>query len=71
MLCKDGGYWRCVRWKCHKQSTTASLVYAIEAYFNRAAGKYDAVARFLCPSRFMRQALIEAGFLPRARDLSS
>lgn len=61
MLCKDGGYWRCVRWKCHKQSSAASLVYAIEAYFNRAAGKYDAVARFLCPSRFVRQALIDAG----------
>jgi glycosyltransferase involved in cell wall biosynthesis len=61
MLCKDGGYWRCVRWKCHKQSRAGSLVYASEAFFNRAAGKYDVVARFLCPSRFMQQALIDAG----------
>jgi glycosyltransferase involved in cell wall biosynthesis len=60
-LCQDGGYWRCVRWKCHKQSRSASLVYAAESYFNRFAGKYGAVSRFLCPSRFMQRSLIDAG----------
>jgi glycosyltransferase involved in cell wall biosynthesis len=60
-LCQDGAYWRCLRWKCHKQSTAASLVYTIEAYFNRYAGKYDAVARFLCPSHFMQKSLIDSG----------
>jgi glycosyltransferase involved in cell wall biosynthesis len=75
MLCKDGGYWRCVRYKCHKQSSAASLVYAIEAYFNRSTRKYDAVSQFLCPSRFMQQALIDAGiqaeravYLPNALE---
>ncbi len=61
MLCKDGGYWRCLRYRCHKQNTAASLVYTIEAYFNRLAGKYDAVERFLCPSHFIQGALIDAG----------
>ena len=60
-LCQDGGYWRCLRYKCHKQSTAASLVYTVEAYFNRYAGKYDSVARFLCPSRFMQKSLIDSG----------
>ncbi len=75
MLCKDGGYWRCLRYKCHKQSASASFVYMIEAYFNRSLGKYDAVARFLCPSRFMQGALIDAGiqveravYLPNALE---
>jgi len=61
MLCKDGGYWRCLRYRCHKQNAAASLVYTIEAYFNRLASKYDAVERFLCPSHFIREALIDAG----------
>lgn len=61
LRCADGGYWRCLRYKCHKQSYPASFVYTIEAYFNRYAGKYDTVARFLCPSRFMQKALIEGG----------
>jgi glycosyltransferase involved in cell wall biosynthesis len=61
LLCQDGGYWRCLRWKCHKQSRAASLVYTVESYFNRFAGKYDSVSRFLCPSRFMQNALINSG----------
>jgi len=61
LLCRDGGYWRCLRWKCHKQSYAASLVYTVESYFNRFAGKYDSVSRFLCPSRFMQGALIDSG----------
>jgi glycosyltransferase involved in cell wall biosynthesis len=61
LQCQDGGYWRCVQWKCHKQSRSASLVYAAESYFNRIAGKYDGVSRFLCPSRFMQRSLIDSG----------
>ena len=60
-LCTDGGYWRCLRWKCHKESTAASFVYTIEAYYNRLSKKYDAVSQFLCPSRFMQAELIESG----------
>jgi glycosyltransferase involved in cell wall biosynthesis len=33
----------------------------VESYFNRFAGKYDSVSRFLCPSRFMQKALIDSG----------
>lgn len=61
LLCRDGEYWRCLRWKCHKQSRAASLVYTVESYFNRFAGKYDTVSRFLCPSRFFQHALIDSG----------
>lgn len=60
LLCADGGYWRCLRWKCHKASRAASLVYTVESYFNRFAGKYDSVSRLLCPSQFMQNALINS-----------
>ena len=62
LQCVDGRYMRCVRWKCHKQSRAASLVYAAEATFNRMYGKYDSVAKFLCPSHFMEETLRAAGF---------
>ena len=68
MLCKDGGYWRCLRYKCHKQSVAASFTYMTEAYFNRSLHKYDTVVRFLCPSRFMRRALIDTG-IPAERAI--
>ncbi len=61
LLCQDGGYWRCARYKCHKSSAAASLVYTVEAYFARITRKYHAVARFLCPSRFIQGVLIDAG----------
>jgi len=63
-LCRDGGYWRCARWKCHKHSRSGSIVYTVESYFNRLGGKYDTVARFLCPSRFIQSALLESGIPP-------
>lgn len=66
LLCQDGGYWRCVRWKCHKQSLVPSLVYSIESYFNRFLRKYDTVQRFLCPSRFVERVLIDSG-IPSSR----
>jgi glycosyltransferase involved in cell wall biosynthesis len=59
--CIDGGYWRCLQWKCHKQSAVASLIYTVESYLNRFAGKYDAVSRFLCPSRFLQSTLVRSG----------
>lgn len=59
--CWHGGYWRCLWWKCHKDSFAASLVYTIEAYSNQLRGKYDSIVRFLCPSQFMQNALIESG----------
>ena len=61
LLCQDGGYWRCARYKCHKSSAAASLAYTAEAYFARIARKYNAVARFLCPSRFIQGVLLDAG----------
>lgn len=59
--CRDGNYSRCVRWKCHKQSRVASLIYAAEASFNRWLNKYDAVSKILCPSHFMEESLHAAG----------
>jgi glycosyltransferase involved in cell wall biosynthesis len=63
-LCADGRFWRCLRWKCHKQSRAASLVYAVESYFNRLTKKYNSVSMFLCPSRFIRDLLLKSGVSP-------
>jgi glycosyltransferase involved in cell wall biosynthesis len=60
-LCSDGGYWRCLRWKCHKDSRAASLIYTMEAYFTRLRHKYEPVSRFLCASRFLQSSLVKAG----------
>ena len=60
-LCVDGNYWRCLRWRCHKNSLPGSLIYTVESYANRWFGKYNAVSRFLCPSNFLRESLIRSG----------
>lgn len=64
LRCADGNYARCVRWKCHKDSFATSLVYAAESYSNRLQGKYDPVKRLLCPSNFLRSALLKSGVAP-------
>ena len=61
LRCADGNYLRCVRWKCHKDSYASSLIYAIESFRNRSLGKYDSVNRLLCPSNFLRAALLKSG----------
>jgi len=63
-LCQDGGYWRCLRWKCHKNSLPGSLIYTVESYANRWLNKYNSVNRFLCPSNFLRESLIRCGVEP-------
>jgi glycosyltransferase involved in cell wall biosynthesis len=59
--CLDGGYYRCATNRCHKGQSAASMVYAIEAYYSRLSGSYDAVSAFLCPSQFTADLLRRAG----------
>lgn len=59
--CLDGHYYRCAVHRCHKGSLAGSAVYAAEALYARAAGSYDAISAFLCPSRFIAGLLIKSG----------
>lgn len=62
--CLDGGYYRCATNRCHKGQGAASMVYAIEAYYSRLSGSYEAVSAFLCPSQFAADLLRQAGIAP-------
>lgn len=61
MACVDGRYSRCAIHRCHKGNLAASTVYAIEAWYSRKSGSYDAVSAFLCPSRFIGDVLQQSG----------
>ena len=59
--CMGGRFFHCTLTRCHKESLAASLVYTAESYFNKWLRKYEKVAFFVCPSRFMKQKLLESG----------
>lgn len=62
--CAGGRFYRCLLARCHKRNLVASALYTIEAYWTTWRRHYDAVRRFICPSRFMRQTLLDAGYAP-------
>ena len=76
--CRGGRFYRCLASRCHKSSYIASAIYMLEAYLTTWGRKYDTVRRFICPSRFMLQTLLDNGFaaerllyLPSPLDVSS
>ena len=60
--CKGGKYYNAFLSRCHKESYPASFVYALETWINHAFGKYRQVDRFVTPSRFLRDKIIEHGW---------
>lgn len=54
--------YKCLANKCINDSWAQSLVGALEAYYYRARGIWKSVDRFIAPSEFMRNKLIEYGF---------
>lgn len=60
--CKGHRYQNAVLTRCHKGSYPASLVYALESWFNHGLGKYRSVRRFIAPSRFLRDKCLEHGW---------
>ncbi len=63
--CRGGHYFEAVRHRCLLESRAASAVAAVEAYFHGWVRTYDAIARFLCPSRFLLEKVASFGV---ARD---
>ncbi|TSC51869.1 MAG: Uncharacterized protein CEO40_313 [Parcubacteria group bacterium LiPW_72] len=65
--CRKRKYYQCFFNKCVKDSYLASLVNTLEMYFHKAFRFYERyVDIFICPSKFMRQKLMEWG-LPQAK----
>jgi glycosyltransferase involved in cell wall biosynthesis len=64
--CLSGGYWQVVRHRCLEGSRWRSVAAAADAYASRGRGVYDRVDRFLAPSAFLRDRVVEGG-LPTER----
>lgn len=62
--CRGGKFYHAALTRCHKGSLPASSAYALESYFNQWLGKYQQVARFIAPSRFLRDKCIAYGWHP-------
>jgi glycosyltransferase involved in cell wall biosynthesis len=62
--CKGRRYINAFVTKCHKNSYTASAVYAFESWFNHRFRKYDSVKIFISPSRFLQTKVLESGLKP-------
>jgi len=61
--CKGGRYWKVASEGCYSGGLSASLVLAAESYVHRWIGSYSkCVGRFLAPSNFVKQKLIEHGW---------
>src|SRR5918998_2660202 len=64
--CLSGRYWQVVRHRCLEGSRWRSLAAAADAYASRGRGVYDRVDRFLAPSAFLRDRVVDGG-LPAER----
>jgi glycosyltransferase involved in cell wall biosynthesis len=64
--CLSGGYWQVVRHRCLEGSRWRSVAAGVDSYAARARGVYDRVDRFLAPSAFLRDRVVDGG-LPADR----
>jgi glycosyltransferase involved in cell wall biosynthesis len=62
--CVGGHFGSAVRRRCKGDSLTASALAAFELWVHTAAGAYDPVGRFICPSQFLAGKMAQAGVYP-------
>jgi glycosyltransferase involved in cell wall biosynthesis len=68
--CQGRRFWHVVGERCYGPSVAASLVLAAEGYFHKWLRTYETcVTKFLTPSHFARQKLIESGWDPARIDV--
>ncbi len=61
--CHGGSFWHVVTEGCYSGPPGATLLLAAEAYLHKWLRSYEScVARFLVPSRFVKQKLVENGW---------
>ena len=61
-LCAGGALWPSVRHRCVKHSLGASIIHALSTLYHRARRYFDLVDRWVIPSRFTMERMIEAGW---------
>lgn len=59
--CKINSYSSCIKNKCVHGSALKSAAAAAESYLYHKKGTYNLVDRYICPSRFMADAIISGG----------
>jgi len=59
--CKGKKYLNCIKTKCVDNSFFGSFSYAFESFFSKKLGFYNKVDRFITPSLFMKNKMIEWG----------
>ncbi len=60
--CRGHRYAEAVTHRCKRDDTLASVAVAVEKWTHAALGVTDRVARFIAPSRFLAQKLLDFGF---------
>jgi glycosyltransferase involved in cell wall biosynthesis len=60
--CLGGAFYNAAFERCIKNSFSAGLVKALAWYFHRIAGSINRINAFVCPSEFLKEKLIEAGY---------
>jgi len=59
--CRGRHFWRALPRRCNRGSAARTALSVLEAYTSRGLGDADAVTRFVSPSRFLRDRMIEHG----------
>jgi glycosyltransferase involved in cell wall biosynthesis len=60
--CMGGKFYQCTLNRCKRNSTGASLLASIEAYFYDRSHVYEKVDAYLCPSEFLKRKFRQFGF---------
>lgn len=59
--CINGSYINCFKGRCHKDSLIFSFLLTIEAYLHKYLKSYNLVDSIICPSKFMKNKLLQSG----------
>jgi len=62
--CRGGRFYHAPLVRCNGGSLLRSALLAFESYWQKWTRVYDGIARFLAPSRFLRERFLETGFDP-------
>lgn len=63
--CKGRKFCNCFLNRCSQGSALKSLINTVEMYFHYIMGYYQGVNKYITPSRFYRDKMVEFGFAPQ------
>lgn len=62
--CAEGTYWHCIKNKCVKNSMIKSILASVESYYYHTRDTYNLIDRYICPSQFIGEKIVNAGIKP-------